>query len=77
MKFKNKRFITKGVASRVGPLLQLFMWQCIDDMPEAKDYLQVFYLSCLPKKQTIKHIQEVPHYEREYLFYADAAFCIQ
>lgn len=55
MKFKNKRFITKGVASRVGPLLQLFMWQCIDEMPEPKDYLQVFHLSCIPEKQTIKH----------------------
>ncbi len=76
MKFKNKRFITKGVASRVGPLLQLFMWQCIDEMPEPKDYLQVFHLSCIPGKQTIKHSQEAPRYEKEYLLYADAPFFV-
>ena len=45
MNFKNKRFITAGVDSNVSPLLQLFMWHCIDAMPPPKDYLQVFELS--------------------------------
>ena len=74
MKFKNKRFISKGVADRVGPLLQLFMWQCIDEMPEPKDYLQVFWVIGEPGKQWIRHSQEVPRYEREYRLYTDTPF---
>ena len=68
--FKNKRFITKGVSSQVGLLLQLFMWQCIDEMKVPKDYLQVFELTLEDGKQKIVHIQEFfdkPEYKREYL----------
>ena len=67
MDFKNKRFITAGVDSNVSPLLQLFMWHCIDAMPPPKDYLQVFELSAENGKVKIKHIQEEPEYNREYL----------
>ena len=76
MKFKNRRLISKGVASRVGPLLQLFMWQCIDEMPEPKDYLQVFRLTGEVGKQRVCHSQEVSRYEREYLLYTDASFFV-
>ena len=65
--FKNKRFITKGVESDVALLLQLFMWQCIDDMPPPKDYLQVFECTLEDGKQKITHSQEEPDYKREYL----------
>ena len=76
MDFKNKRFATRGVAEKVPPLLQLFMWQCIDGMPTPKDYLQVFKLSTEDGKQKITHIQEQPDYKQEYLLNSDASVCI-
>ena len=51
----------------VSPLLQLFMWHCIDAMPPPKDYLQIFKLSAENRKVRIKHIQEESEYNREYL----------
>ena len=65
--FKNQKFITRGVNSEVSLLLQLFMWQCIEELPHKKDYLQVFELSIEGKKQKIIHSQQVPEYKREYL----------
>ncbi len=65
--FKNQKFITRGVNSELGLLLQLFMWQCIDEMPPPKDYLQVFELTLEEGKQKIIHSQEQPEYKREYL----------
>ena len=41
MNFKNRRVITKGVGLKVSPLLQIFIWHCIDAMPPPRDYLQV------------------------------------
>lgn len=72
LSFENKRFVTKGVAEQVSPLLQIFMWRCIDDMPAPKDYLQVFKLSIEDGTQKIKHIQEQPEYKAEYLIKSDA-----
>ena len=74
--FKNKRFITKGVSSEVNLLLQLFMWQCIDEIPPPKDYLQVFKLTLEDGKQKIIHTQEQPEYKREYLLQTDAPIFI-
>lgn len=71
LSFENKRFATKGVAEQVSPLLQIFMWRCIDDMPAPKDYLQVFKLSIEDGKQKVIHIQEQPEYKAEYLFSID------
>ena len=65
--FKNQKFITRGVNSEVSLLLQLFMWQCIDEMQVPKEYLQVFQLTLEDGKQKIIHSQEVPEYKREYL----------
>lgn len=72
MNFKNKRFVTKGVVEQVSPLLQLFMWRCIDDMTALKDYLQVFELNIEDGKQKVIHIQEQPEYKAEYLIESDA-----
>lgn len=76
MKFKNKRYITKGVSSDVSLLLQLFMWECIDRLNVPKDYLQVFKCTAFDGKQKLIHIQEEPEYKREYLFLTDAPFFI-
>lgn len=68
-KFKNTRYITKGIEGEIPLYLQLIMWDLIDKMEvEEKDYLQVFKLSQENNKQKIIHIQEVPEYTKEYLF---------
>ena len=53
--FKNEKYVTKGVNSEVSLLLQLFMWQCIEEMPPPKDYLQVFKFTLEAGKQKIIH----------------------
>ena len=65
MNFNNKRYISKGVDSTVSPLLQLFMWYCIDAMPPPKGYLQVFEVLSTENKFEIKHIQEQPKYSND------------
>ena len=62
-----KRYITKGAQSEIPIELQIFMWRCIDSMPEPKDYLQVFRLSSFEGKQKIVHEQEQPEYKKEYI----------
>ena len=75
--FHNQKFITRGVDSNVSLLLQLFLWQLIEEMPPPKDYLQVFWLTLEGNKQKIIHSQEVPWYQKEYLLeMTDAPFCV-
>ena len=78
--FQNQKFITRGVSENVELLLQLFMWQCIEEMPPPKDYLQVFEFTNEDGKQRITHTQEFfdkPEYKREYLLkLADAPIFI-
>ena len=75
--FKNEKYVTKGVNSEVSLLLQLFMWQCIEEMPSPKDYLQVFKLTLEAGKQKIIHYQEQPEYKKEYLLdIADTPFFV-
>ena len=76
MKFKNRRLITCGVDLKVNTLLQVFMWYCIDTMPEPKDYLQVFTCTESDGKQKIIHAQEEPEYKREYLIESDNPFFV-
>ena len=45
--FQNKRFLTRGVQAELPVELQLFLWNCIDQLPEERDYFQVFKLDCL------------------------------
>ena len=42
--FQNKRFLTRGVQAEIPIELQLFLWNCIDNLPEERDYFQVFAL---------------------------------
>ena len=65
--FNNNRYLTKGVQLEIPPELQIFMWECIDRMPESKDYLQVFNLEDLEGVQRISHSSEEPEYKMEYL----------
>ena len=68
---KNKgRYLTRGVSAEIPPELQLFMWQAIDQMPEPKDYLQVFRLSVENGLQVIHHSSEQPEFEMTYILAA-------
>lgn len=69
--FKNNRYLTKGVQAKIPLELQLFMWDCIDKLPDSADYLQVFTLEPFGVMQRITHTSENPEYKREYLFPSD------
>lgn len=76
MEFKVRRFITCGVAEKVDILLQIFIWECIENLPQPKDYLQVFEFAEENGKLKIVHSQEEPEYKREYLIKTDAPFFV-
>lgn len=61
------KYITRGIDSEIPFDVQLFMWQCVDRMPEPKDYLQVFRLSNMNGIQVIQHTAEQPEYKMKYL----------
>ncbi len=62
------RYLTRGVDSEIPLALQVFMWKCIDELPDEKDYLQVFELSASPTGlQKIVHKQEQSEYRVEYV----------
>lgn len=68
--FKNAKYLTRGVQSKIPIELQLFMWSCIAAVPEP-DYLQIFRLEPMKTMQKITHEQEQPEYLKEYLIKAD------
>ena len=66
--FRNKRYVTKGIAGDVPVSIQILLWNLIDAMDVSeKDYLQVFALSDSGGRQKIIHTQEMPDYKREHL----------
>lgn len=65
--FNNQRYLTKGVQAEIPLELQIFMWSCIDGLPDVRDYLQVFKLENLNGIQKITHFSEQPEYRKEYL----------
>lgn len=64
--FNNQHYLTKGVQAEIPLELQLFMWRCLETIPEP-DYLQIFKLEAFGNMQKITHEQEVPKFKREYL----------
>ncbi|MBR6982998.1 MAG: DUF960 domain-containing protein [Ruminococcus sp.] len=65
--FDNSRYLTCGVDSTIPIELQLFMWACIDLLPEPRDYLQIFDLEQVGDIQSIAHRSEQPEYQKVYL----------
>lgn len=65
--FSNRRYLTRGVQADIPFELQLFMWGCIDRLPEERDYFQVFRLEVIGGIQRIHHFSEQPEYSMEYL----------
>ena len=74
MSFTGQRYLTRGVQNEIPFDLQMFMWYLINQLPESKDYLQVFRLSVSDNgNQHIIHEQEVPEYRREYDIQVDTS----
>ena len=69
--FTNQRNLTYGVDSTIPLELQLFLWECVDRLPEPKDYLQVFELKPVGSLQSITHSSEKPEYRKVYLLPSD------
>ena len=69
--FDNSRYLTCGVDSTISLELQLFLWECVDRLPEPKDYLQVFELSPSGTMQSIIHSSEEPEYRQVYMIPSD------
>ena len=66
--FNNQRYLTRGVQTVIPPVLQLFIWNCIDRLPEERDYFQVFRLEPMGEiMQQITHESEQPEYKKVYL----------
>ena len=65
--FQNKRFLTRGVQAEIPIELQLFLWNCIDQLPKERDYFQVFKLDVSIGKQHFYHFSEQPEYGQDYM----------
>lgn len=61
------RYLTQGVNAEIPFVFQVFLWECIDRMPEERDYLQVFKFSDLNGMQRIEHTSEQPEFKMEYI----------
>ena len=72
--FNNPRYITRGIASDLSPIFCAILWDCIDQMPGEKDYLQVFKVSTRHSQTIVTHSQERPPYSRTYRFTIDFGF---
>lgn len=70
--FMNKRYLTCGVDAAIPFELQLFMWNCVDGLPEPRDHLQVFDLRQVGRLQCITHRSEDPEHHMEYLLPSDS-----
>jgi len=70
--FQNDRYLTCGVENVIPLELQMFLWQCVDGLPEPRDYLQVFDLKPKGNLQSITHRSEEPEYRMDYLLPADS-----
>ena len=69
--FNNKRYLTCGVDSSIPLELQLFLWECVDGLPEPRDHLQIFDLEQVGCMQSIAHRREEPEYRKVYLLPSD------
>ena len=61
------RYLTRGVDAEIPLEIQLFLWEAIDNMPEPKDYLQIFELTKVNDMQCILHKSEQPEYSMTYI----------
>ena len=69
---KENRYVTCGINTEMPLLLQLYLWNCIDEQIKSKkkvDYLQVFRFRLGENNTlTIEHTQEQPNRKTIYTF---------
>ncbi len=65
--FTKQRYLTRGIEADIPPALQMFMWECINELPSESDYFQAFELENIDGMQRIHHFSERPEYSMEYL----------
>ena len=65
MEIKQK-YCTRGINNEVPMELQLVMWELVETIPVARDYLQIFEVITNTTSTTIFYKQEVPEYEATY-----------
>ena len=65
--FDNNRYLTCGVDHIIPLELQLFLWNCVDELPEPRDHLQIFDLERVGSMQSITHRSEEPEYQKDYI----------
>jgi len=70
--FNNKRYLTCGVDNSIPLEVQLFLWECVDGLPEPRDHLQIFDLEQVGCMQSIAHRSEEPEYRQVYLLPSDS-----
>lgn len=58
MKIK-ERYCTIGIKNKAPVELQLMMWELVETIPVARDYLQIFEIATNTSYTTILHKQEV------------------
>ncbi|MBR3044899.1 MAG: hypothetical protein IKH27_11000 [Oscillospiraceae bacterium] len=73
--FKSQRYVTRGVNDSISQLIQTFIWNCIDRLPENCDYLQVFRLEPFGRMQQIRHTSEQPEHQMLYMLPTDELVC--
>ena len=61
-----KNYISRGVGLSIPLELQLFIWRCIENLPELHDDVQIFELKQKGKLQRITHRTVEPDYRRNY-----------
>ena len=64
------RYLTRGVSESIPLELQMFLWEAIDQMPQPRDYLQVFELTVANGLQVIHHSTEQPEFDMTYVLAA-------
>ena len=69
--FPPQRYATAAVNREIPLAVQLFLWQCIDEVHFLPAYLQVFQLSAEGCRLRIVHTQKCPDYRKEYLLLSD------
>lgn len=69
---EEKRYISNGVNSKVNILLQVTLWDKVNELKKSSeielDYLQVFRMKKGDKELIIEHSQEVEQYKKVHVF---------
>lgn len=76
---KNNRYITRSVDEEIPFIIQLYLWNLIDEQvskENKRDYLQIFQLQAIEGGQVIYHRQEIPEWSQKRILRIPAEDCI-